>query len=94
MTTATLSELLGVRDESLRVRPARTPALTLLRRRIRALDLAPARRALLVSLLFVSRHGLVLSGCTAVVIAAATLSTTVAWIMVGASMFFLEARRR
>jgi hypothetical protein len=94
VSTATLSELLGVRAESLYARPAREPALTLLIRRLRRIDLSPARRALLAFLLVIAKHGLVLSGCTALIIAASTLSVTATWIMVAISMFFLEARRR
>lgn len=94
MTTATLSELLSIRDESLRVRSARRPMFTLLVRRLRRINLVPARAALLTALAFVTKHGLVLSGCTALVIAAGTLSATAAWIMGGVSLFFLEARRR
>ena len=94
MTTVSLSELLSIRDESIAVRRAHTPALVSLLRRIRRIDLAPARRLLAVLALLVTKHGLVLSGCAALVIAASTLSTTAAWIMGGISLFFLEARRR
>jgi uncharacterized membrane protein YhaH (DUF805 family) len=94
VSTATLSELLGARNESLYARPAHEPALTLLIRRLRRIDLSPARRALLALLLVITKHGLVLSGCTALIIAASTLSVTATWIMVAISMFFLEARRR
>ena len=94
----TLSGLIRARDESLRVRPARRSALVALARRLRTLNLSPARRALAATFLavagFTSRHALVLAGCTASVIAASTLSVTAAWIMTALSLFFLEARRR
>lgn len=94
MTTVSLSELLSIRDESIRVRPAGRPLFAPLLRRLRRISLRPARLALLAVLAFVTKHGLVLSGCAALVISAATLSVTAAWIMAGLSLFFLEARRR
>jgi hypothetical protein len=98
MTMATLSELMAIQRESLAARPARPSALARLGRRVRALDLAPARRAVLVSLLsiagFSSRHALVLGGCSAVVISAAIVAPALGWLAAAASLFFLEARRR
>lgn len=94
MTTVSLAELLSIRDESIAVRPARRPMLVSLLRRIRRIDLAPARALLTVLVTLVMKHGLVLSGCAAAVAAASTLSVTATWIMVALSLFFLEARRR
>lgn len=87
----TLATLRRTRDESLVYRPS--PAARL-RIALPRLNLAPAGRALLIVLTFALRHVLVVTGCCAAVIAAATLSATAAWIMVAASLFFLEARRR
>ncbi len=98
MTVVTLSELMRTQRESLAARPPRPSVLAALARRIRALDLTPARRAALATILaiagFISRHALVLGGCTAVVISAATVSAILGWLAVGVSLFFLEARRR
>lgn len=95
MTTVTLSELLTARDESLRIRPARGRLLAARIRRWGRESAFPAAArilAALVSLLY--QHGIVLSGCTAFVIAAGTISATLAWFVAGAALFFLEARRR
>jgi hypothetical protein len=96
VTTVSLAELLAGRDESLRVR--RTPWTLRALSRLRRIDLRPALRALAVVALavlgFASRHGLVLAGCTALVVCAATLSITAAWGTAAAALFFLEARRR
>lgn len=96
MTTVTLANLMRARDDSLRARP--TPLLARLLRKVRGLTLAPVWRVLAVAVLagagFVSRHGLVLAACTAIVVGAATLSAMAAWITAGAALFFLEARRR
>lgn len=92
MTVVTLATLMDRQRESLRI--PRATGLTRLARRIRAIDLTPARRALLAVVLAVSRHALVLGGCVAMVISAATVSATLAWITTGAALFFLEARRR
>ena len=98
MTVVTLSELMRTQRESLAARPPRPSLLAVLARRIRALDLAPARRATLATILaiagFISRHALVLGGCSAVVISAATVSATLGWFATATSLFFLEARRR
>lgn len=98
MTVVSLQELLTRRDESLRYeRPAR-PVMARALARIRAVDLAPVRRVLLVSLLFtagmVSRHALVLAGCAALVISAAIISPSLGWLAGAGALFFLEARRR
>lgn len=98
MTTVPLSVLLRGRDESLMVTRTRRPALRRALSQVRAYDWTPARRALLVSLLAVagvlSRHGLVVAGLAAFVIAAATVSLTLAWAAGGAGLLFLEVRRR
>jgi hypothetical protein len=98
MTVVTLSELLGARDESLRVQPRAGHAIAArLKTALGALSRGVGSRVtvLLISLLRLAHlHGLVLSGCTAFVIAAATLSATLAWFTAGAALFFLEARRR
>lgn len=98
MTTVTLATLLEARDESLRYVRAKPSALARIMRRARAIDLAPARRRLLVSLLFVTtfaiRHALVLAGCAAVVISAAIVTPALGWLALAAALFFLEARRR
>lgn len=98
MTTVPLSVLLRERDESLMVTRARGSALRRVMSWIRALDWTPARKALLVGLLSVagvlSRHGLVVAGLAAFVVAAATLSVTLAWVAGGAGLLFLEVRRR
>lgn len=96
VTTVSLSELFAARDESLRVQ--RVSAWVRLAARIRRIDLAPARRLVMLVLLnamqFMTRHALVLCGCAAIVVGAATISITAAWITAGAALFFLEARRR
>lgn len=98
MTTVTLQTLLRERDDAIASIRTRPSVLTRLRHRLRAIDLHRVLRPLLLAALavagFTSRHGLVLAGCCALVIAAATLSATAAWIMTAASLFFLEARRR
>lgn len=98
MTVTTLSELMAIQRESLAARPARPSTLARLQRRVRSIDLAPARRIMLVSLLavagFISRHALVLGGCSAVVISAAIIAPSLGWLAAAASLFFLEARRR
>lgn len=94
MTTVSLSELLSIRDDSLRVTRERRRYGALIMARLRAVDLSPVRRALLVSLLFLTRHALVLSGCAAVVTAAAMITPALGWLTTGAALFFLEARRR
>lgn len=98
MSTATLSELMAGQRESLRARAPRPSAAHRLLVRARAIDLRPALRLALTVLAavlgFVNRHGIVLAACTALVIASATLSATLAWFVTGAALFFLEARRR
>lgn len=98
MTVVTLSELMRTQRESLAARPPRPSALARLALRVRRLDLAPARRIALVSLLavagFVFRHALVLGGCAATVISAAIIAPSLGWLAVALALFFLEARRR
>ncbi len=102
MTVVTLGELLSARDESLRVERARLAWLSVLRRRVARVDLrrVTARVGALfaVSLLTLAglaeRHGLVLAGLAAFVVAAAMLSTVAAFIVAGVSLLFLEVRRR
>jgi hypothetical protein len=91
MTTMTLATLRRQRDESMVYRPS---LISRLRIALPRISLAPAGRLFLVALAFVLRHALVVAGCAALVIGAATLSVTAAWIMTAASLFFLEARRR
>lgn len=98
VTTVTLQALMRERDESIASIRAKPSALARLRHYLRAIDLRRTLRVPLLAVLtiagFVSRHGLVIGGCCALVIGAATLSATAAWIMAAASLFFLEARRR
>ena len=92
VTTVSLADLFAVRDESLRVR--REPFWSRLIARVRRIDTRPLLLTLLLTMRFVTRHGLVVGGCAAIVVGAATLSITAAWITAGAALFFLEARRR
>jgi len=98
MTTVSLSELMAIQRESLAAKPARPSMITRLARRIRALDLAPARHATLATILviagFISRHALVLGGCAAFVISAAIITPALGWLAAAFALFFLEARRR
>lgn len=95
MTTVTLAELLTHRDESLRVSPHRGRLLAGRLARWVSSAALPGARALLAAVIrLLHLHGLVLSGCVALVISAATLSVTLAWFVAGAAFFFLEARRR
>lgn len=100
MTVVSLSDLLKVRDESIasmRARPRSRPFAHAFAR-LRALNLAPARRALALAALwlatFASRHVLVLAGCSAFVTSAAMISPIAGWVTAGLALFFLEARRR
>lgn len=94
MSTATLADLMAIQRESLAARPGRPSLLS----RVRRIDLRPALRLALVVLasvtVFVNRHGIVLSACTAVVIGSCTISLTLGLFTAGAALFFLEARRR
>lgn len=94
MTVVTFATLMDQQRESLRLERTTPTAITRLARYVRSISLAPARRAFLVSLLFVARHALVLGGCAAIVISAATVSATLGWVAAGVALFFLEARRR
>jgi hypothetical protein len=94
MTVVTLHDLLARRDESMAAPKVRALALRRLARRIRRIDLAPAWRALVLAMIFISRHVLVLAGCAAIVISAAIVSSSLGWLAAGAALFFLEARRR
>lgn len=99
MTTVSLSELMAVRDESIASnRAVRVHPFARAYARLRAVNLAPARRALLLAALavaaFGSRHALVLAGCSAFVTAAAMISPIAGWAVAGLALFFLEARRR
>jgi hypothetical protein len=100
MTTVSLAELFQARDEgiaSMRTRAKHRPFARAYAR-LRAVPLAPARRALAVAVLwlatFASRHALVLAGCSAFVTAAAMMTPIAGWITTGLALFFLEARRR
>lgn len=95
MSVVTLAELLTHRDESIRVSPQRGRVLAIrLARWVSAAAFPASARAIGMLLHFLNLHGLVLSACAAFVIAAATLSVTLAWFVAGAALFFLEARRR
>lgn len=98
MTTVTLATLLAARDESLAVRVARPAWLSLALRRVRGVDYAAGwarvAAAVVLTLAFCSRHGLVLGALAAFVIAAATFAPAAAWIVGGVSLLFLEVRRR
>lgn len=65
---------------------------------VRALDWSPARRATVAALLAVAgllaRHGLVVAGLLAFVVAAAMVAPVLAWVVSGVSLLFLEVRRR
>jgi hypothetical protein len=100
MTTVSLAELFQARDEgiaSMRTRAKHRPFARAYAR-LRAIPLAPTRRALAFVVLhiatFASRHALVLAGCSAFVTAAAMISPIAGWITTGLALFFLEARRR
>lgn len=90
MTTVSLSELLDIRDESIRVHPRRAR----LRLRIPKVSFAWLMPVLAFIHSFVHRHGLTLFGCTCIVISAATITPALGWLAAGASFFFLELRRR
>lgn len=96
MTTVSLSDLLDIRDASIRVE--KLSAFAKVRIRIRRISLAPARRILLLALLavtgFVHKQGLVLAGCTAVVISSAMVSAALGFLVTGVAFFYLELRRR
>lgn len=98
MSTATLAELMAGQRRDLASRAPRPSPMALFIARLRRMDLRPALRLALVSLLFVARfvnrHGIVLSACTAVVIGSCTISLTLGLFTAGAALFFLEARRR
>lgn len=83
VTTATLSDLIGIRDDSIRARP---------RRRLRLPRIGLARLAPVLAVLH--RHILILFGCAAVVTSAAIVAPALGWLTAGASFFFLELRRR
>lgn len=94
MTVVSLHELLTVRDQSLRVTRSRPR----LRIKFPAVRLMPVWTFVLTIVTTVGyqihRHGLVLGGCAAFVIAAGMVSPIAALITLGLALFFLEARRR
>lgn len=90
MTTVSLSELLDIRDESIRVHPRRER----LRLRIPKVSLAWLVPVITFIHSFIHKHILTLFGCAAVVTSAAIVSPALGWLAAGASFFFLEARRR
>jgi hypothetical protein len=94
MTVVTLNALLHQRDESLKVQP-RARRIHI---RMPAIPITPVLAALVRFWTFIIRtaihHGLVLSGCTAVVISAAMVAPVLGWLVTGLALFFLEARRR
>src|SRR5690242_19220785 len=95
MTTVSLSELLNIRDESIKVRSR--PSILAHLRAIRLPRLAPPawlRPVFMLVAAFVARHILVLSGCASVVTSAAMITPALGWLAAGAALFFLEARRR
>lgn len=96
MTTISLAGLIAARNESLRARPVPLPARLLFK--VRRINVRPVFRALMLvfvlTVRFTARHGLVLAACSALVVGAATLSATAAWITTAGALFFLEARRR
>lgn len=96
MTTVTLSALRGARDESLRVQ--RSPWAVRAWRRVRTVDWAPATarmaRFLVVLAGFLHKHLIVVAAVGAFVVAAATVSTGLAWLVAGTGLLFLEVRRR
>ncbi len=94
MTTVTLGELLTRRDESMRAPKVRRRPLAIAWRRLKRIDLAPARVLMVVIATFALRHTLVLAGCSAFVISAAMMSPIAGWSVAGLALFFLEARRR
>lgn len=98
MTTVSLSELLGARDESLAVRPVAPGWLSLAWRRVRGLrwraGVTRVALAVVALVALLHRHGLVLAGLASFVIAAATIAPVAAWIVAGVSLLFLEVRRK
>lgn len=101
MTTVTLSELLSARDESLTIhRSAWRAPRWLTRSWAWAREVGSVRVGAWVVAIALTlagllhRHGLVLGGLTAFVVAAATVAPALAWVVAGVSLLFLEVRRR
>jgi len=94
MSVVTLSALLDARDESLAVRRVRPAWISRSLRLVRALRWSWTLVSLLAVAGFLARHGLVLAGCAAFVIAAAIVTPVAGWVVAGVSLLFLEARRR
>lgn len=88
---AGLARMLAARDASLRLE--RPGPLLLLRRGVRTLRSVTAL-VIVAAMAFVSRHGLVLGGLTAFVIAAWTWAAIAGMITLGVSLLFLEVRRK
>lgn len=98
MTTVTLATLMQARDESLAIRRARPAWLSRAIARVRQVALTTVTARITVAALllagFVTRHGLVLAGLSAFVIAAALAAPIAGWVVAGAALLFLEVRRR
>jgi hypothetical protein len=98
VSTATLAELMAGQRRDLASRAPKPSILTAVMAKLRHVNLRPALRIALVSLLsiagFLGRHGIVLTACTVLVIASCTISLTLGLFTAAASLFFLEARRR
>lgn len=102
MTTVTLAALLEARDESLAVRRSRPAWLSRAWVRLRRVEYAAVTARVLAALAacalalagFGTRHGLVLAGLGAFVVAAASVSSVAGWAVAGAGLLFLEVRRR
>lgn len=95
---ASLNDLLVTRDASLRLRGnLLSAALVRARRRLTSRVGAAGRVLLLalsVALAQICRHGLVVGGLSAFVLAGALHSATLGLVIGGASLLFLELRRR
>jgi hypothetical protein len=94
MNTVTLGELLAARDEGMRVPKTKRRPFAIAWRRIKRINLAPARVLMVVIATFALRHTLVLAGCAAFVIAASMMTPIAGWAVAGLALFFLEARRK
>jgi hypothetical protein len=102
MSVVTLSALLDARDESLVVKRSRPLWLSRAWARLRQVEYGAVTArvwAVLAACVLtlagqVHRHGLVLAGLTAFVVAAASVASVAGWVMAGVSLLFLEVRRR
>jgi hypothetical protein len=94
MSVVTLSALLDARNESLAVQRVRPAWISQALLWVRSLRWGWALVSLLAVAGFASKHGLVLAGCAAFVVAAAIVTPVAGWALAGVSLLFLELRRR